>query len=359
MAGSVTDTVASLAAALGGTVDGDGSRPVVGVASLADAGPSHVSFLTNRRYAPQLAGCNAAAVLVSISEPRPAGGVTFIRVADPYAAVAACLERYARVNWPAAGIHPRAFVADDAVVDGAFVDALAVVAAGAVVGPGSWLEPGVVVGAGARVGPGCHLHANSVVAPGCVLGARVVLNSGAVVGGDGYGFAPTPAGLTKIPQLGRVVLEDDVELGANACVDRAALPGAETRIGAGSKLDNLVQVGHGAHLGEHVRMVAFSGVAGSARLGNRVTLAAKAAVLGHRAIGDGVEVGVASVVHDEQPPGAQVSGIPAIDHKIWRRAAVAFRSLPGLLADVRALARRLDAIERRLAAAEGGNGHDA
>jgi len=187
--------------------------------------------------------------------------------------------------------------------------------------------------------------ANAVVAPGCTLGDRVVLNPGAVVGGDGFGFAPTATGHEKIPQRGSATLADDVEVGSNSCIDRSALPGTTTTVGPGSKLDNLVQVGHGATLGRGVRMVAYSGVAGSSTLGDHVTLAAKAAVLGHRTIGDGVAVGAASVVHDAQPDGARVTGIPAINHRTWLRAATAFSELPNVLRALRDLRRRVKALE--------------
>ena len=338
-------TVASMAAALGGVVDGPGEGCLTRVAGIAEAGPEDLTFLSNRRYAPLLAQSRAGAVLVAPGEARSAGAPPFIRVDDPYVAFARALALLHPDPWPAAGRHPRSIVAEDAIVEGAFIDANAVVGARAVVGPGSWLEPGAVVGAGARLGRDCRLMANSVVAPGCVLGDRVQLNPGAVVGGDGYGFAPSAKGHVKIPQRGGVRLGDDVEVGANSCIDRAALPGTDTVVGAGSKLDNLVQVGHGARLGRSVRMVAYSGVAGSSRLGDGVTLAAKAAVLGHREVGEGVSVGVASVVHDAPPAGARVSGIPAIDHRTWLRASVALRELPELLRELRALRRRVAALE--------------
>lgn len=330
-------------------MDGPGDARVDHVAGIAEAGVGAVTFLANRRYASHLRGCGAEAVLVASDEPRPPHAPTLLRVADPYAAFAQALGLLHPQRWPVPGVHPRAVVAEDAVVEGVFVDACAVVGPGATVGPGSWLEPGAVVGAGARVGPGCRLGPHSVVADGCVLGARVRLNAGAVVGGDGYGFAPTPAGLQKIPQLGGVVVGDDVELGANTCVDRAALPRAATVVGSGSKLDNLVQVGHGATLGERVRMVAFSGVAGSSRLGDDVVLAAKAAVLGHRDVGDRAQVGVSGVVHRDVAEEARVSGLPAIDHRLWLRASAALKELPGLLAEVRALRRRVAALEEAAA----------
>jgi UDP-3-O-[3-hydroxymyristoyl] glucosamine N-acyltransferase len=338
--------VAEVAAQLGGRIlSGDPSAPIDHIAGIESAGPGALSFLSNRRYARFLARSQSTAVLVDASVPAADDGPARIQVDDPYAALARALQwMYPRPR-PAPGLHPQAVVAEDAIVDGACIGALAVVATGAVIGPGTVVESGAVIGAHASVGIDGHIMANAVVAPGCVLGDRVVLNPGAVVGGDGYGFAPTPGGHLKIPQLGQVRLGDEVEVGANSCIDRSALPGTATVVGDGSKLDNLVQVGHGATLGRGVRMVAFSGVAGSTTLGDGVTLAAKAAVLGHREIGDHVAVGAASVVHDAQPAGARVSGVPAIDHRTWLRAAVAFRDLPELLTELRDLRRRVKALE--------------
>lgn len=347
-------TVASVADALGGSVDGPCDGELTRVASIVDAQATDLTFLSNRRYAAHLIGCGAGAVLVTTNQVRPAGAPPYIRVADPYVAFARALALLHPLDWPEPGIQLGAHVADDAVVKGVFVDTGAVVSPGAVIGAGTWIEPGVVVGRDARVGMGCRLMANAVVAPRCVLGDRVQLNPGAVVGGDGYGFAPSAAGHVKIPQCGSVVVGDDVEVGANSCIDRSALPDTHTVVGKGSKLDNLVQVGHGAQLGKGVRMVAYSGVAGSSRLGDGVTLAAKAAVLGHREVGAGVSVGVASVVHDAPRPGARVSGVPAIDHRTWLRASVALRELPELLREVRALRRRVAALEAEMHRSEAG-----
>ena len=338
-----------LARALGGTVDGDPDRTVVGVRGLAEAGPDHLSFLANRRYAPLLATTAAGAVLVGPDEARPADGPALVRVADPYAAFAAALALFHPPAPVRPGVHPQAVVAPDAVVAGAEIHAFAWVGPGAVVGAGTVLAPGAVVGAGARVGCNCKLMAHAVVGDGCTLGDGVWLNPGAVVGAEGFGFAPVPGGPPrKIPQLGTAVVGDGAELGAHACVDRAALPGAATTVGAHTKTDNFVQVGHGAQIGENSLMVAYSGVAGSARLGAGTVLAAKAAVLPSRVLGDGVQVGVAAVVHDDQPAGAQVSGIPARPHREWLRAAAAQRHLPELLRTVRRLERRVAELEARL-----------
>ena len=214
---------------------------------------------------------------------------------------------------------------------------------GAVVGPGTWVETGAVVGARARVGHDCRLMPKAVIMDGCTLGDRVWLNPGAVVGGEGFGFAPSKEGHLKIPQAGSVVVGDDVEIGANSCIDRGALETTHVRTGA--KLDNLVQVGHGADVGESSLLVAYSGVAGSSRLGRGVVLAAKAAVLGHLRIGDGVQVGVASVVTGDVEPGAQVTGIPAMNHRRWLRSATEFRSLSELAKQVRTLEKRINELE--------------
>lgn len=337
-------TVARVAAALGGEVVGDGDHPLEDVRGLAEAGPEHLSFLSNRRYARELARTRAGAVLVDRRADAP--GLTLIRVDDPYLGFARALALFHPPAPVIPGVDPRAWVAPDAVVEGARVEGLAWIGPGAVVGPGTRVEATAVVGAGAVVGRDCRLMPGSVVGEGCRLGDRVWLNPGAVVGGEGFGFAPSPQGLVKIPQVGVAVVEDDVEIGANACVDRAAL--SETRVRRGAKLDNLVQIGHAAEVGEHATLVAYSGVAGSTRLGRGVVLAARATVLGHLQIGDGVQVGASSTVHDDQPAGARVTGTPAIEHRRWLRAATGFAELPELLSTVRALEARVRELEEKL-----------
>lgn len=341
--------VREVADALGGAVEGDDQALLTGVRGLAEAGPEHLSFLANRRYSPQLRTTAAGAVLVDGAAQAP--GRTLIRVADPYLAFARALALFHPSAPVVPGVDPRAAVAEDAVVTGARIDAFAVVGAGAVVGEGSWVESGAFVGPGARIGRDCRLMAGSVVCAGCSLGDRVWLNPGAVVGGEGFGFAPSAEGLVKIPQVGNAIVEDDVEIGANSAVDRAAL--GETRVRRGAKLDNLVQVGHAAEIGEHSTLIAYSGVAGSTRLGRGVVLAARAAVLGHLQIGDGVMVGASSTVHDSQPAGARVTGTPAIEHRRWLRAATAFGDLPELVRRLRALEARVEELEAALAAREG------
>lgn len=340
---AATFTVAELAETLGGEVEGDAGARLIDVRGLDDAGPEHLSFLANPRYAPKLATTRAGAVLVA--RDADAHGRTVIRCDDPYAAFARALAVFHPLAWPEPGVDPRAFVAADAEVEDAAVEAFAWIGPGARVGAGSWIEAGAYVGRGVHVGRDCRLMAGSVVCEGSWLGDRVWLNPGAVVGGEGFGFAPTPEGHVKIPQIARAVVEDDVEIGVNSCVDRGAV--GDTVVGRGSKLDNLVQIGHGVEVGEHALLVAYAGIAGSARLGKRVVMAAKSGVIGHLEIGDGAEVGVQSIVMSDQPAGARLAGSPAIDRRIWLRAVTAFAKLPELLGRVRRLERLVGAGDDR------------
>jgi UDP-3-O-[3-hydroxymyristoyl] glucosamine N-acyltransferase len=329
--------LAELAAAVGGVVEGDDTLEVRGVAGLEEAGPHEVSFLNNRRYATLFRQSRAGAVLVGPAEA--AHGRTVVRCADPYLAFAKALSLFHPPLRSAPGVHPLAVV--EGSVEGATVMAFAYVGPGARVGEGTVLQPHVYVGAGATVGRDGLLMAGSVVMDGCVVGDRAVLNPGAVVGGEGFGFVPSPAGLVKIPQTGRAVIGNDVEVGANSCVDRAAM--GDTRVGDGSKLDNLVQVGHGAEIGDHNVLVAYSAIAGSTRTGKGVTMAARTLLLGHLDVGDGATIGAMSMVTGDVPAGGRRTGVPAIEHRDWLRVANAARELPELL-------KRVAALERAIAA---------
>ncbi|MDP2313725.1 MAG: UDP-3-O-(3-hydroxymyristoyl)glucosamine N-acyltransferase [Pseudomonadota bacterium] len=331
-------TVGEIAASVGGTVEGDDARVILAVRGLEDAGPDDVSFLANRRYARKMAVTAAGCVLVG--ERDKAHGRTVIRCPDPYLAFAQVLRLFVPAVRPAAGVHPMAVV--EGTATGATVMAFAYVGPGATVGEGSVLYPGAYVGAGARVGRDCTLMAGSVVADGCVLGDRVWLNPGVVVGGEGFGFVSTAQGHIKIPQTGRAVIGDDVEIGANSCVDRAAM--GDTEVQRGAKLDNLVQIGHGATVGPDNLLVSYAGVAGSTRLGRGVVLAARAGVLGHLEVGDGVVLGADALLTEDAAPGERRSGVPAIDHRRWLRVAASLPELPELLATVR----RLEAEVARL-----------
>lgn len=336
-------TVAAVAEAIDGIVEGDATRVITAVVGLESAGPTDIAFLANRRYVRRFRASAAGCVIVNRTEP--AEGHTVIRCADPYLGFARVLELFHPREAPAPGVHPAAVVEGAqgglpaADVRGATIMAFAYVGAGATVGAGTVLHPHSYVGPGARVGADCVLMAGAVVAAGCVVGDRVVLNPGSVVGGEGFGFVPGPAGLTKIPQTGRAVVGSDVELGSNSCVDRAAM--GDTVIGRGTKIDNFVQVGHGAAVGEHCLMVSYAAVAGSATLGDGVVMAARSLVLGHLDVGAGVQVGAYGLVTADTPAGARRSGIPAIEHAEWLKLAAASPRLAELVHEVAALRREI------------------
>ncbi len=356
MAGATTDkgfTIAALCEALGGVLEvgrgGHGDTVLSGVQGITDATAVSLSFVSNRRYARHLADTQAGAVLVGPNTP--AKGATVIRVEDPYAAFARALTLFNPPVTAVPGVHPSAVVDPSANVEGAEIRALATVGADAFVGAGSIIYAGAHIGANAHVGRDARVMSTAVVCDGCFVGDRVVLNPGAVVGAEGFGFAPTAEGHIKIPQVGRAVIEDDVELGANTCVDRAAM--ADTVVRAGAKLDNLVQVGHAAEVGPHNLMVAYSGVAGSSKLGAFTILAARGTVLGHLEVGAGVRVGACGVVTRDTPDGAHVSGLPAFEHGQWRRSALSFQELPELLKRVRRVEALMEAKDRSTPSTDG------
>ncbi len=335
-------TVSVIAAQLGGRVDGDGAMVIHAVAGLETAGPTDLAFLANRRYVRAFRASSAGCVLVGDRED--AGGKTVIRCADPYLAFAKALELFHPERREPPGVHPLAVIEPDEQgathVHGVVAMAFSFVGAGATVGEGTVLHPHSYVGPGASVGRDCVLMPGSVVAHGCVVGDRVVLNPGAVVGGEGFGFVPTATGMYKIPQTGRAIVGDDVEIGSNSNIDRAAV--GDTMVKAGTKIDNLVQVGHGATIGEGCVMVSYSGVAGSTTLGRGVVLAARSTVLGHLEIGDGVQVAALAMVTEDTPAGARRAGIPAIEHRTWLRVAATTPHLPEM-------ARELDQARAELA----------
>ncbi|MHB8766240.1 MAG: UDP-3-O-(3-hydroxymyristoyl)glucosamine N-acyltransferase, partial [Deferrisomatales bacterium] len=291
--------LAELAERLGAELRGDPEVEVSSVATLAEAGPEQVSFLANAKYRPQLRTSRAGAVIVGPADADP--GRACLVSTNPYLAFARAVTLLHPEAHPRRGVAPGAHVHPGAQL-GEGVSALAgsAVDEGAEVGANTVLYPGVYVGCGARIGRDCVLHANAVVREGCVLGDRVILQPGAVVGSDGFGYARDGARQVKIPQVGIVVLEDDVEVGAGSTIDRAAL--GETRIGRGTKIDNLVQVGHNVRVGEDCLLVAQVGVSGSTRIGDRVVLAGQVGVVGHITVGDGSVVGAQSGVGSDLPP---------------------------------------------------------
>ncbi len=342
-------TLGELAALCGARLQGGiPEHGVTGVAPLDEAGPAEVAFYANPSYRKLLKTTRAGAIVLSPGDaafPELAGRALLVH-ASPYAAFAKISTRFHPPPRPEPGIDPRAVVDPEASVDPtARVEALAVVQAGAQVGPGAWIRSFAYVGEDARIGAGSVLWPHVVVRDRCEVGARCILHPGVVVGADGFGFAFDPEGdgsgpvHRKVPQAGIARLEDDVELGANTCVDRATL--GETVVGHGSKVDNLVQLAHNVKLGPMCLLAAQTGIAGSTVVGTGVMMGGQVGVIGHVRVGDLARLGAQSGAMGDVEAGATVLGTPAIDARAWRRAALAFGRIPRMMRDLREIKRRL------------------
>jgi UDP-3-O-[3-hydroxymyristoyl] glucosamine N-acyltransferase len=317
-------SLSAIAAAAGGRAEGGGDpeRRFDGVASLAEAGPGQVSFLGERRYLDALRATRAGAVVLqpAFVEAVPPGAVPILTEA-PQLGFSRVASLFHPPPAPRPGVHPTAVVGAGATIgEGTEIGAYAVVGEGARIGRSCILHPHAVVGAGVEIGDGCRLHSHSSVSH-AVLGQGVVLHPGARVGQEGFGFAPTAEGrFETMPQLGRVILGDEVQIGANACVDRGAQE--DTVLGPGTRLDNLVQVGHNVRAGRGCILVAQSGVSGSTNLGDFVTVAAQAGLTGHLRIGSKARIGAQAGVMDDVPAGTDVLGSPAMPARhTWRAIA--------------------------------------
>lgn len=298
---------------------------IEGVGGIEDAGPGQVTFVANPRYASLAKTTRAAAVLVAVDFPAIA--TPALRVADPYLAFAQAIELFYQAPVYPPGVHATAVIHGSAVIGkGSHIGAYVVVGEGVEVGQDSVLHPHVVLYPGVRTGARFVAHAHAIVREHCRIGEDVVLQNGVVVGADGFGFVRTPSGWRKILQSGPAVLEDAVEIQANACVDRASV--GETRVRRGAKIDNLVQVGHGSTVGEHTLLCAQVGLAGSSVVGSNVVLAGQVGVAGHCVIGDGVIATAQSGIPNDVAPGKTVSGYPAIDNRQWLRSVAVFNRLP-------------------------------
>jgi UDP-3-O-[3-hydroxymyristoyl] glucosamine N-acyltransferase len=333
-------------------LDGDGGIEIEGVAGIERAGPGDLTFFSNPRYAALLRETRAAAVI--LGDAAPAAPCAMLRARQPYLAFANAVAIFAPASTTPRGIHPLASIAADATIAAdAAIGPFVSIARGARVGARTTIHSHVAIGDGASIGEECVVHAHVSIRERCVLGDRVVVQNGAVIGSDGYGFVRRPDGThQKIPQPAIVVIEDDVEIGANTTIDRPAV--GETRIRAGAKIDNLVQIAHGVTVGRNTLLAAQVGIAGSSTIGDNVTLAGQVGVAGHLEIGDGVRATAQTGIPNSIDAGAFVSGYPAIANRDWLRASAVFRRLPELRRLVTDLQKRIVELEERLRKHDGG-----
>ena len=341
----MSKTLQELAAYLDGSVIGDPTVGISGLGTLDDAGEGQITFLANPKYALKVKTTRATAVIIPPNAD-PFGHNAIV-VASPYLAFAKLLTLFSAKPRNARG-----------VMDGAHVDKGAVIGKDVSVYPGAYVAEGVRIGdrvtlhpnvtlyEGVVIGDDVTLHAGVSVREGCRIGNRVTIHNGTIIGGDGFGYAPDGHSWFKIPQIGNVIIEDDVEIGSNSTVDRAALE--TTRIGRGTKIDNLVQVAHNCSIGEDCMIVAQTGLAGSVKLGRHVTLGGQVAIVDHATIGDNAMISGQSGVFGSVAPGNILSGTPAIPHQTRLKAAAIFPHLPEMRKTLFKIGSRLDKVEEQL-----------
>ncbi|MBI2421626.1 MAG: UDP-3-O-(3-hydroxymyristoyl)glucosamine N-acyltransferase [Candidatus Hydrogenedentes bacterium] len=335
--------VSDIAALVGGAIAGDPSLPITGLNGLKEAQPGDLCFLRSIKYADLLAESRATAVLVKEIVDNCAA--TMIVVNDPDFAFAQVMMHYQQqqTHHPK-GIHPTAVIGEHVTLGAnVAIDAHVRIADHARIGDNCILYAGVYIGHHCTIGPDTLIYPNVTIREECQVGARCILHSNSCIGSDGFGYAPMGGQWMKIPQVGCVILEDDVEIGSNTSVDRATF--GETRIGQGTKIDNLVQIGHNVQIGKHSAIAGSVGIAGSAVIGNRVRVGAQSGVAGHLTVGDDVTIAGRGGVTKSVEPGKFVSGFPARDHQEERRIKVSLPRVPELLRRVRQLERELEALK--------------
>jgi UDP-3-O-[3-hydroxymyristoyl] glucosamine N-acyltransferase len=345
--------LSEIAEKLGCRVEGSAHTEITGVAGIDHAKPGHITFLANRRYFPLLKTTEASSVLlqegIAIERAPGAPAISALRSENPYLDFARTIEFFYEAPRYAAGIHATAVIAKSARVgEGAHIGPYCFVDEDAQIGRHAVLHSFVTIYRGAKIGVGFFAHAHAVVREFCKIGDRVVLQNGVIIGGDGLGFAKRKDGSWyKISQSGTAVLEDDVEVQANACVDRATL--GETRIGRGSKLDDLVLVGHASKVGRNAMLCGQVGLAGSTNIGDGCILAGQVGTAGHLSVGDSAVVTAKSGIPNDVPARAMYSGYPAVDNRQWLKSVAALNRLPELQKRVWELETEIEKVKARKA----------
>lgn len=330
-------TLAALAQHSGAAVEGDGSLQIDGAAPIDSAQPGDLSFVANSKYEKLIPETKASALVLDTS--MPAHGHAALRHDLPYLTFAKIVTLLYPASRPVAGIDPRAVVDPTALVDAsASIGPFVAIGERTMIGAGVVIESNATIGSDVRIGTQTCIHSGVRIADQTVIGTRCRMHPNVVIGADGFGFAESPTGLFKVPQIGHVEIGDDVEIGANSTIDRGAL--GPTVIGSGSKIDNLVMIAHNVRIGQHCVIVAQTGISGSTKLGNGVILGGQVGVIGHIEIGDGARVGAKSGIHNSVPAGATLFGYPAREIMLTKRIEASLNRLPELFKRVRAIEER-------------------
>jgi len=332
--------------ALGGEFCGDPASRVRAVASLRRAGPDELSFVVSERHIDAALASAAGVLIVPPDLAHRLGDRPMLKTANPHAIFARAAALLHPEPGVPVGIHPEARIGSGCTIAAdVHISAGVSIGEGCVIGAGSRIDPGCVLGAGVRLGTNCRLHPNVTVYADCVVGDRVILHAGCVIGADGFGLAWEGESWVKVPQIGRVLIGDDVEIGANTTIDRGALD--DTVIEDGVKIDNLVQIAHNCVIGAHTAIAGCAGIAGSTRIGRHCLIGGAAMILGHIEIGDRVTVSGASFIGKSiREPGTYTSTQPQMPHPDWLRNAAQLRHLAEMRDRIRALEKKLDTLER-------------
>lgn len=337
-----------IAAFIQGEIIGDENATVHTFAKIEEGIPGAISFLANPKYTSYIYETQSSIVLVNNDfVPENEIKATLIKVENPYESLAKLMNLYEMSKPKKEGINSLAFIAPTAKIGkNVYIAPFACIGDGAEVGDNTIVHPHATIGEGAKVGNNCIIYSNVAIYHDCRIGNDCILHSGSVIGSDGFGFAPTPQGYEKIPQIGIVIIEDQVEVGANTCIDRATM--GATIIHRGVKLDNLIQIAHNDEIGSHTVMAAQVGIAGSAKIGEWCMFGGQVGIAGHSKIGDKVSLGAQSGVPGNIKPGSQLIGTPPMELKQYFKASIVQRSLPELQKEVRDLRRELEELKQLL-----------
>lgn len=338
-------TAKQIAELIGGRVEGNENAAVNTFAKIEEGQAGAISFLSNPKYTHYLYSTESTIVLVNEDlELEQEVNATLIRVKNAYEAVARLLQLYESMKPKKTGIDPLAFVSPKAKIgENVYIGAFACIGDGAEIGDGTQIYPHVVIGDGVKVGTGCLFYPNVTIYQGCRLGNNITIHAGSVIGADGFGFAPNVEGYDKIPQIGIVVIEDNVEIGANTCIDRSTM--GQTVIHKGVKLDNLIQVAHNVEIGENTVMSAQVGIAGSTKVGSWCMFGGQVGLAGHITIGDHVNLGAQSGVPGSIKPNQTLIGTPPMEPTPFFKSQAIFRRLPDMYKELNALRKEIEELK--------------